>query len=56
MLISIQTFRFGNGARGCIGRPFAWQEVMMVTAMVLQYFDLSMDGEYRNEESYVDMR
>lgn len=29
---------FGNGARGCIGRPFAWQEAMMVTAMVLQYF------------------
>jgi cytochrome P450 / NADPH-cytochrome P450 reductase len=32
---------FGNGARGCIGRPFAWQEAMMVTAMCLQYFDVS---------------
>ncbi|EMD00975.1 hypothetical protein BAUCODRAFT_566786 [Baudoinia panamericana UAMH 10762] len=34
---------FGNGARGCIGRPFAWQEAMMVTAMLLQYFDFSLD-------------
>ncbi|KAK5112785.1 hypothetical protein LTR85_011119 [Meristemomyces frigidus] len=32
---------FGSGARGCIGRPFAWQEAMMVTAMVLQYFNLT---------------
>jgi len=32
---------FGNGARGCIGRPFAWQEAMMVTAMLLQYFDFA---------------
>ncbi|KAK3644310.1 hypothetical protein LTR22_015314 [Elasticomyces elasticus] len=32
---------FGNGARGCIGRPFAWQEAMMVTAMLLQYFNFA---------------
>ncbi|KAK4560538.1 hypothetical protein LTR86_005735 [Recurvomyces mirabilis] len=37
---------FGNGARGCIGRPFAWQEAMMVTAMLLQYFDLTQDPSY----------
>lgn len=34
---------FGNGARGCIGRPFAWQEAMMLTAMLLQYFNFTMD-------------
>ena len=34
---------FGNGVRGCIGRPFAWQEALMATAMVLQYFDISQD-------------
>lgn len=34
---------FGNGARGCIGRPFAWQEAMMMTAMLLQYFNFTMD-------------
>lgn len=32
---------FGNGARGCIGRPFAWQEAMMVTAMLFQYFNFT---------------
>jgi hypothetical protein len=25
---------FGNGIRGCIGRPFAWQESRLVIAMV----------------------
>lgn len=27
--------------RGCIGRAFAWQEVMLVMAMVMQKLDLS---------------
>lgn len=35
---------FGNGSRGCIGRPFAWQEALIVTAMLLQYFDLTLDN------------
>lgn len=35
---------FGNGARGCIGRPFAWQEALIVIAMLLQYFDFSLDN------------
>lgn len=34
---------FGNGMRGCIGRPFAWQEALMVAAMALQHFDLELD-------------
>jgi cytochrome P450/NADPH-cytochrome P450 reductase len=34
---------FGNGARGCIGRPFAWQEAQLVVAMLLQYFDFTLD-------------
>ncbi|KAK7217027.1 hypothetical protein V2G26_005030 [Clonostachys chloroleuca] len=34
---------FGTGLRGCIGRAFAWQEALMVTAMVLQNFDISLD-------------
>ncbi|KAJ6481192.1 fatty acid hydroxylase [Mycena vulgaris] len=32
---------FGFGVRGCIGRAFAWQEVILVLATVLQKFDLS---------------
>ncbi|KAK6443459.1 hypothetical protein LTR95_000286 [Oleoguttula sp. CCFEE 5521] len=34
---------FGNGARGCIGRPFAWQEALLVVATCLQFFDYSLD-------------
>ncbi|KAF1953273.1 NADPH-cytochrome P450 reductase-like protein [Byssothecium circinans] len=34
---------FGNGMRGCIGRPFAWQEALLVTAMLLQNFNFSME-------------
>ncbi|KAL9619781.1 MAG: hypothetical protein Q9160_005617 [Pyrenula sp. 1 TL-2023] len=34
---------FGNGARACIGRPFAWQEALLVTAMLLQNFDFVLD-------------
>ncbi|KAH7039871.1 cytochrome P450 [Microdochium trichocladiopsis] len=31
---------FGNGSRGCIGRGFAWQECLLIIAMILQNFDL----------------
>jgi cytochrome P450/NADPH-cytochrome P450 reductase len=31
---------FGNGMRACIGRPFAWQEGLLVLAKVLQRFDI----------------
>ena len=34
---------FGNGARGCIGRPFAWQEAVLTMALLLQNFNLRMD-------------
>ncbi|KAF2657550.1 NADPH--cytochrome P450 reductase [Lophiostoma macrostomum CBS 122681] len=34
---------FGNGSRGCIGRPFAWQEALLVTAMLLQSFNFTME-------------
>ena len=34
---------FGNGSRACIGRGFAWQEAMMATAVLLQYFDFRME-------------
>lgn len=35
---------FGNGARACIGRPFAWQEAVLVLAMLLQNFNFQMDN------------
>lgn len=34
---------FGNGVRGCIGRPFAWQEAVLTLALILQNFNLRMD-------------
>ncbi|KAL0942749.1 fum6p [Colletotrichum truncatum] len=39
---------FGNGARACIGRAFAWQESLMVMAMLLQHFDFEMDDPSYN--------
>ncbi|RYC58691.1 hypothetical protein CHU98_g7518 [Xylaria longipes] len=33
---------FGNGARACIGRFLAEQEMLMATAMILQRFQISM--------------
>lgn len=34
---------FGNGVRGCIGRPFAWQESVLILAMLLQNLDFCFD-------------
>ncbi|RFU29012.1 hypothetical protein B7463_g7315, partial [Scytalidium lignicola] len=34
---------FGNGARGCIGRGFAWQEAVLVMALLLKSFDIRLD-------------
>ncbi|KAI1869212.1 uncharacterized protein JN550_005842 [Neoarthrinium moseri] len=34
---------FGNGVRGCIGRPFAWQEAVLVMVMLLQNFNFVLD-------------
>ena len=39
---------FGNGVRGCIGRPFAWQEALLVMAMLLQNFNFYMDDPSYN--------
>ncbi|KAL1937786.1 hypothetical protein VTO73DRAFT_12805 [Trametes versicolor] len=33
---------FGFGTRGCIGRPFAWQEAQLALVTILQRFDLVM--------------
>lgn len=30
---------FGNGMRACIGRPFAWQEAVLVLALLFQNFN-----------------
>ncbi|KFZ01289.1 hypothetical protein V500_00823 [Pseudogymnoascus sp. VKM F-4518 (FW-2643)] len=35
---------FGNGMRSCIGRPFAWQEALLVVAMLLQNFNFRFDN------------
>ncbi|KAF7347083.1 Fatty acid hydroxylase [Mycena venus] len=41
---------FGHGFRACIGRAFAWQEVCLVMASVIQRFDLSfVDPSYNLE-------
>lgn len=34
---------FGNGARACIGRPFAWQEALLVVAILLQNFNFTAE-------------
>ncbi|ORY05572.1 fatty acid hydroxylase [Clohesyomyces aquaticus] len=34
---------FGTGMRACIGRAFAWQEALLVTALLLQNFYFKMD-------------
>jgi len=39
---------FGNGMRGCIGRPFAWQEAILCMAMMLQNFNFVMDDPNYN--------
>ncbi|KAH8703590.1 putative fatty acid hydroxylase [Talaromyces proteolyticus] len=39
---------FGNGMRGCIGRPFAWQEMLIVVAMLLQNFNFQLDDPSYN--------
>ncbi|KAI8920820.1 bifunctional P-450:NADPH-P450 reductase [Powellomyces hirtus] len=33
---------FGNGMRGCIGRAFAWQESLLVLALIIQRFNFEM--------------
>lgn len=34
---------FGTGMRACIGRAFAWQEAVLVMALILQNFDLRLE-------------
>ncbi len=34
---------FGNGVRACIGRPFAWQEALLSTALLLQNFNFRLE-------------
>ncbi|KAI1385134.1 bifunctional P-450:NADPH-P450 reductase [Hypoxylon trugodes] len=38
---------FGSGSRACIGRPFAWQEAVLVMAMLFQNFNFVLaDADY----------
>ncbi|KAH6679044.1 fatty acid hydroxylase [Halenospora varia] len=34
---------FGNGARACIGRAFAWQEATLTVALLMQNFNFRLD-------------
>ncbi|KAF9812238.1 hypothetical protein IEO21_06278 [Rhodonia placenta] len=34
---------FGHGMRACIGRALAWQEMIIILALIFQRFDLVMD-------------
>ncbi|KAE8363632.1 cytochrome P450 [Aspergillus caelatus] len=36
---------FGNGKRSCIGRAFAWQEALMILALILQNFRFNLVDE-----------
>src|SRR5262249_209914 len=38
---------FGNGVRACIGRAFAWQEALLVVALMLQRFDIRHTSPYK---------
>ncbi|KAK0452920.1 fatty acid hydroxylase [Desarmillaria tabescens] len=41
---------FGFGLRGCIGRPFSWQEMSLVITSIIQRLDLSLvDPSYTLE-------
>ncbi|KAG6115628.1 hypothetical protein E4U14_000756 [Claviceps sp. LM454 group G7] len=41
---------FGNGKRGCIGRPFAWQEALLCMSMLIQNFEFTLaDPSYTLE-------
>ncbi|KAI0836251.1 bifunctional P-450:NADPH-P450 reductase [Hypoxylon sp. FL0890] len=43
---------FGNGVRACIGRPFAWQEAILVMAMIFQNFNFVLaDEDYQLQHS-----
>ncbi|KAF5963325.1 cytochrome P450 monooxygenase [Fusarium bulbicola] len=35
---------FGTGMRGCIGRAFAWQEMILALALLMQNFNFVMDN------------
>ncbi|CAF4556541.1 unnamed protein product, partial [Didymodactylos carnosus] len=38
---------FGNGQRGCIGRPFAWQESLLAIALIAKHFNIEfIDPSY----------
>ena len=37
---------FGTGVRACIGRAFAWQEALLVLAVILQNFDIRLDDPH----------
>lgn len=39
---------FGNGMRACIGRPFAWQEALLVMALLFQNFNFMFDDPQYN--------
>ena len=37
---------FGTGTRACIGRAFAWQEALLVLAIIIQKFDIRLDDPH----------
>lgn len=42
-------FLFGGGIRGCVGEPFAWQEAILLLAMICKQWKIHHDPNHTVE-------